>query len=436
LIHILPSLCWQNNRLDFQLGRFMPSTAPLQILLFRDREDVDMLPYEEAIVRALQGGKEAGGYLVSGEDLGIQLRVFSGAPQVEHTAPQVKRTAAQTLDSFCHTLTVVLIDHALLKKDDGALWDWLSDCWEHADASNGRHGMLAVPMEERTGEEFCGKREPLETLQLLQVHVLGEKAIRPAMLALRVLHESRILLADALPLTQPPGCPPGFLRLFISHAKIDGLPLAQALRYQIKTIGWLQGFYDADDLPAGRNWQKELERGVGSSLIVMLRTEIYDSRHWCQKEVLWADEYATPAVLVEARTELQHSAGSLPLERVPVVRIPDGNLVRVLFFALREGLRFLHFMRRVEEMKRTGDLPDPVELRVFSFSPSMPALLRACQSIMSSKAPAETPSLILYPDPTLRAGVYEAALALVEKYSPQTRLVTPNTLAATKGDVP
>jgi hypothetical protein len=404
----------------------MPATAPLQVLLFRHTGDTDVLPYEEAIVRAFQGGKEAGGYLATGDDLGIQLQVFSGAPAVE-------QTPAQMLDSFCHTLTIVLIDRVLLKESDQALWDWLSEGWEHIDASDGRHAILAVPMDERVGEDFSSKRPALGNIQLRQIHELGEKAIRPAMLALRVLHQSRILLATALSLTPPPGCPPGFLRLFISHAKIDGLPLALALRYQIKAIGWLQSFYDADDLPAGSNWQKELELGVGSSLIVMLRTEVYDSRYWCQKEVLWADEYATPAVLVEARTGLNHPAGFLPLDRVPAVRIPDGNLVRVLFLALREGLRFLHFMRRVEEMKRNGVIPNPVELRVFSFPPSMSALLRACQSIASSGVAKETPRLILYPDPTLRAGLYEAAMALVEKYAPQTRLVTPNTLAATKG---
>jgi TIR domain len=395
-------------------------------MLFRAAGDTDMFPYEEAIVRALQGGKEAGGYLVSGEDLGIQLQIFSEAPQAE-------LSVSQMLDSFCHTLTVILIDPKFTKEGDAALWEWLADCWGRVDGSNGRHAIVAVAMDEKSGEDFYGKRQPLQELQLLQVYALGEKALRPAMLALRVLHESRILLANALALTPPPGSPRGFLRLFISHAKIDGLPLAQALRYQIKTIGWLQSFYDADDLPAGSNWQRELERGVGSSLIVMLRTEIYDSRHWCQKEVLWADEYATPAVLVEARTGLQHSAGSLPFERVPVVRIPDGNLVRVLFLALREGLRFLHFMRRVEEMKRSGELPTPLEMRVFSYPPSMSALLRACHSIGISNSSPTTPSLILYPDPTLRAGVYEAGLALVEKYSPGTRLVTPNTLVALKG---
>jgi hypothetical protein len=45
-------------------------------LLFRHSEDVDASRYE-AIVRAVQGGKEAGNYLATGEDMGIQLVVFS-----------------------------------------------------------------------------------------------------------------------------------------------------------------------------------------------------------------------------------------------------------------------------------------------------------------------------------------------------------------------
>jgi hypothetical protein len=288
-------------------------------------------------------------------------------------------------------------------------------------------------MEERQAVAVAGKRAALGTLQMRSIQAFGERAIRPAMLALLMLHECRLLLSPAAPLPTAGGQPPGHLRLFISHAKIDGLPLAQALRHQIKSIGWLSSFYDAEDLPAGCNWQHELERGVGSSLIIMLRTEVYDSRYWCQQEVRWADEYATPAVLVDARTGLNHPAGALPFDRVPMVRIPDGNLMRILFVALREGLRFLLFMRQVEEMKRTGELPNQVELRVFSFAPSMPALLRACRSLATATAPPEVPRIILYPDEPLRAGVFEAAQALVAAYAPGARLVTPNTLAATKG---
>lgn len=397
----------------------MSATAPLQLIIFRNEADKDVAPFEDAVVRAFQGGKEAGGYLATGDDLGIQLEIFSGLPP---------SSVAHTLDSFSHTLTLVLVDTDFLAQSGDALWDWLAQCSSHTSASNGRHTMLVVAMEERLGDRFAKKRPTLSTLQWRPVHGLGERAIRPAMLALLVLHECRVLLANALPTVA--GNPPGYLRLFISHAKIDGLPLAHALKYQIKSIDWLRSFYDADDLPAGCNWQRELERGVGSSLIIMLRTEAYDSRHWCQQEVMWADEYATPAVLVEARTGLNHPGGALPFDRVPAVRIPDGNLMRILFLALREGLRFLHFMRLIEEMERRGDLPR-MERRVFSFPPSMPGLLRACRSIAAAKTP--TNALILYPDPPLRTGVYEAAQALVAAYSPGTQLVTPNTLAALKG---
>jgi hypothetical protein len=404
----------------------MPAAAPLQIILLRHRDDQDVTRYEEAVLRAFQGGKEAGEYLATGEDLGIQMEVFMDTP------PQ---PANSMLDAFCHTLTVVFVDRAILDKSTAPLWVWLVRCWTHTDASRGRHAMIAVAMDERIGRAFSVKRPELESLQLLQTYTLGEHAIRPAMLALRILHECRLLLAGALPVTS--GQRAGHLRLFISHAKMDGLPLAHALKHQIETLGWLEDFYDVDDLPAGRNWQRELEQGVGSSLIIMLRTEGYDGRYWCKQEVLWADEYATPAVLVEARTNLNHPAGVLPFDRVPTVRIPDGNLLRILFLALREGLRFLYFSRRVLEMKRSGALPTPLELRIFSFPPSMSALLRACRSLKDSTEPAATPRMILYPDPPLRAGLYEAAQALVASYAPDgSRLVTPNTLAATSGATP
>ena len=401
----------------------MATPAPLEVLIFRHADDSDVDQYQESILRALQGGRDVRNYLATGEDLGIQIEVFKGPPALG---------AAEVLDSFCHTVTVVLADRALLENGSDPLWDWLADCWNHTSASNGRHAVLVVALDERVGSAFLGKRADFANLQLLQVHSLGEPAIRPAMFSLLLLHECRVRLSEAL--IPSLGFDAGHLKLFISHAKMDGLPLARALKIQIGELAWLPKFYDADDLPPGSDWQAELEKSVGASLIVILRTEEYDNRHWCQQEVLWADEYATPAVLVDARTSLNHPAGTLPLERVPTVRIPDGNLLRILFLALREGLRFLHFMRRVEEMKRSGACPFPVELRVFSFQPSMTALLRACRKLADSTQAVDVPRLILYPDPPLRVGAYEAANALVSSYGPPgTRLVTPNTLAATKG---
>src|SRR5260370_1285602 len=132
----------------------MPTTAPLQLLLFRNAGDSDVLPYEEAIVRAFQGGKDPGGYLATGDDLGIQLEVFSGAPISD-------RSVAETLDSFSHTLTVVLIDREMLSSGSDALWDWLAECWTKthgpataAGAFRGRCGSAGRP----NGEKGPGGR--------------------------------------------------------------------------------------------------------------------------------------------------------------------------------------------------------------------------------------------------------------------------------------
>jgi len=98
----------------------MSASAPLQVLLFRHEDDYDVTRYENAVLRAFQGGKEAGEYLTTGEDLGIQLEVFSVAPP---------EPATGTLDAFCHTAVVVFIDRALLDKSDDSLWEWLVECW-------------------------------------------------------------------------------------------------------------------------------------------------------------------------------------------------------------------------------------------------------------------------------------------------------------------
>lgn len=403
----------------------MATSDPLRVLILRYAADVDLAAYEEALLRAFQGGRETGGYLASGEDLRVQVEIFRAAPPAR---------ASDMLDAFCHTLVIVLVDRAL-NHGDSALWDWIQACWAHVRGSDGRHAALALPLDERTREIFAQKRPGMDALQIRPAHDFGEVAIRPGLFALFGLHQARLLLARGLSVNVATAEDAAHLRLFISHAKIDGLPLAQALKHQIDQLAWLRRFYDADDIPTGSDWKRELEEGVGSSLIVMLRTDVYDGRHWCQEEVRWSDEYATPAVLVDARTTLHFPAGTLPFDRVPTVRIPDGNLMRVLVLAVRESVRFLLFKRRVEAMKTSGMLPDPVDLRVFCFPPSMAALLRTAHALATA-ARTGVPQLIVYPDPPLRTGAYEAAHALVAAVAPQAQLVTPDTLAVTAGVVP
>lgn len=399
----------------------VPSRPPLQVMVFADFADADAKAFADAMLAAISSGRSGGAYVPSLDDLGIEYKSFD-AGVVPAASPE------QMLRDFQHSLVVVLVSQGLTGSREVRFWAWLGACFEQVQRSEGVHRAVSVLLDERTHGVFTNRHPALGRPQAMAAHTLGEREIRPAMFALWTLHECRLLLA---PRGGASGKPLGFMRLFISHAKLDGLPLAMALKHQIQQLPWLNSFYDADDLPPGSDWQAELEAAVGSSVIVILRTDYYDQRYWCQQEVLWSESYATPAILIEARTGLNHSVGSLPFDRAPIVRIPDGNLLRIVFLAVREGLRFLYFSARVEEMKRTGELPAGAELRVFCVAPSMPALLRACQFFAATPGKTAATQIILYPDPPLRAGMREAALALVEKHAPGTQLLTPLTLATT-----
>ena len=392
------------------------STSPLQVVLFLDPSDETSLDIQRSLVAALTGARDSTLYLPTAEDLGIQLRVFSAK-----TAPLP--SPKEVLADFEHTVFIGLFGFKFLKHTKSGLWRWLDAAAKSSSPKDGLHRFLPFLIDENAKGEIVKKAPSLDLLQFKPVHEFGERALRASLLTLRVLHELRLVLTP----TQADGALAP-MQIFISHAKVDGLPLAQSRKHQIAQLPWLSKFYDAEDIPTGADWREKLEEGVASSIVVMFRTEHYDQRHWCQQEVLWADEYAVPAVLVDARTGLNHPAGTLPFDRLPALRIPDGNLLRVLFIALREGLRYLLFHAKVEAMKRAGQIPPRAIMKVFCCAPSMPALYRACQLLAQDKK--RVPKLILYPDPPLRVGSLEAALALVKQHAPRVRLATPQGLAA------
>src|SRR5258706_1897212 len=393
-------------------SRSISTKPPLQLLLLRDKRDVEMLPFEEAVEKAMKGGAQTSGYIATGEDLGVEIRKFDIAPKLRGPLPTL-------MDGACHTLVIALVGPALTADIESRRF--LAKVWSYIRSRN-QHSLLIFTDSEATAHDLLSAVPSLSSNLIVPVDQLAERALRAAFVSLRVLHVARKRLAEALHGRRGTK----FLTLFISHAKLDGLPLAQSLKHLITTLPWLEGFYDARDLAGISDWEAVLEDAAKSSLLVILRTENYEQRPWCQKETLWAEEAAAPTVLVEARPGLAYPAGELPLERMPSVRIPDGNLYRILHAALRENLRYLLFQRRVQEMAASRTIPAGIKLVVFSYPPSMSALLKACQDIKLAKA------IIIYPDPPLRRGLYEAATALVSAAAPKAKLVTPTTLAASK----
>ena len=336
----------------------------------------------------------------------LEMRVFQTAPA---------EPAADFLDATLHTVVVVLVDEALLADADAV--KWLIACAQHVEASARRHTFVAVPFGEEAQERWIALSPAIAGLQALPWALLDpEPAGRRDQMALQTLHQ--LIRTVSRPVFRQYGWK---LRTFLSHAKLDGFQLAQSLRHFLGRQQWLESFYDARDIEAGSSWKDELREGVAHSVLLVLRTDAYDRRLWCRQEVRWADTFAVPRVVVDARSSLVYPGADLGLEACPTVRVPDGNLARILFALLQAALRSALFQRRVWELRSLGHLPaGDQDVRTLAVSPSIDAVTHACAELGAATA---TPRFVVYPDPPLRAGLREAAEALVGNVG--ARLRTP-----------
>ena len=117
----------------------------------------------------------------------------------------------------------------------------------------------------------------------------------------------------------------GRLTVFISHTKralpapAEGTAELITLVRQVIANTRLREFFDASDLQPGRDWETELQSKAATSALVAIRTDLYSSREWCQREILLAKNAGMPIVTMDA-LQIGEERGSFLMDHVP--RIP------------------------------------------------------------------------------------------------------------------
>jgi len=108
-----------------------------------------------------------------------------------------------------------------------------------------------------------------------------------------VARELSALSEPGTPLGNPnrePALPPP-IKVFISHAKAEGVHKAEALRNVILGNGQPQAFYDESDLPIGYEFEHLLSdaagegQGAETQAMVIVFFDTYPSCPWCQREI-------------------------------------------------------------------------------------------------------------------------------------------------------
>jgi hypothetical protein len=396
------------------------------LLICREGDSQPAKDLAEAIQNAFRGNVTgADSYLATISDLPVPIRNFSQCP--------TDFLPDRFLDQALHTLVVLLVDEKM--KADKEWASWIRKCEQHVAGSAGRHQIIALCATGPLKKSFTLiKHQPdkrysekigYDDLQKNEELAFGEHAERPAWFALYILQACRHLLARAV-FDCGADKEKLKLKLFISHAKKDSLPLANSIRSALNQKEYFATWYDAEDLAGVDDWRQAIEDGVNNSVVIVLRTEQYDTRPWCRQEFVWADQCAVPIVCVEARNSLEYAADALAASRVPTVRIPDGNLFRILFLALKEGLRIMQLERCLLQLRETHvGVRKARERLLIPYTPNLRNLAYAAKVIAGRRGRSRAGyNVVLYADPPLAPELYQASKSYIEQQCGMTYLLT------------
>jgi len=213
------------------------------------------------------------------------------------------------------------------------------------------------------------------------------------------------------------------VRVFLSHAKRDGLEITTNVRRHLHEKAKLDDFFDAADIPDGARFAEFISETAGSlPVLLAIHTDSYGSREWCRLEVLEAKRRRVPIVVLSA-IQIGEARSFPYIGNVPVVCWRDeSSLPAVVGALLGEVLRDRYFPERVRAICRQRGIS--LEHEVFTYPPE---LLTVLSYRVDTLAAGGTVGRYLYPDPPL--GVEE--LLLLNQLDPEIDPVTPTVLWAT-----
>lgn len=114
------------------------------------------------------------------------------------------------------------------------------------------------------------------------------------------------------------------LKIFLSHAKDgkNGLHIAKQLKRLIDD-STLTRFFDSNDIAPGYRFDDEIINNIKESSVIIINSDIYSSRYWCQREIQTAKELERPIIEVDLIDEAMDRkfpfAGNVPVIRVNAI---------------------------------------------------------------------------------------------------------------------
>jgi hypothetical protein len=188
------------------------------------------------------------------------------------------------------------------------------------------------------------------------------------------------------------------LKLFLSHCKAGntGVRYATALKRYIDDSNMTR-FFDVNEISPGFSFESEISQHIASSTLVILETDEYSSRYWCQREVLLAKQLSRPIIVVNCLDSFvdrilpaSSNVPSLHVEACSDLSLDD--ILRILITALLESLRCTYAHKKLEGFKLARWIPS--ESLVLARPPEI-------QQVVELKREGTTINKICYPEPPM-----------------------------------
>lgn len=361
----------------------MSRRTPVQIVVLRNSAEAKTKRYLDLLRIAFEGAAPRSGeptdYLDDAIDLGIH--VLAPPLPAGWSDQQIQRL----LGAAEHSV-VVRLDPLEPKQQEDAdrLCDALPD--------------LSICIAETLPEPTAAEDIQLSHTEAGEI----EPGMHPITVTLLALERTRQLLQGK---KEP-------LLFFISHAKIDGVPIVISLvslldrlqRHLPVGVEGFEYFYDAQDIRTGSAWRNVLQKNAERSVLVAMRTEEYERRHWCQQEYLWAERKHAPILVVDLRHRQYHDGAQLALGSAPSVRVGDGNLIRILLHAIAVHLRALRARYQLRARFPRASAAD-----AWVYLPRFPNEINLQSALEDLGSPPE--GRIVHPNPRLPAAHRDALIA-------------------------
>lgn len=238
---------------------------------------------------------------------------------------------------------------------------------------------------------------------------------------------------------------PQRVKVFVSHTKrlstIEETTVSSLVNLVRDVISRtrLDEFFDAQDLQPNEDWAPALVAAASTGALLAVRTDLYSSRPWCQREVLTAKRMGMPVVILDALTTGEER-GSFVMDHVP--RLPGrqdaavwrrDDVVRVLGQLVDECLKRV-LWRNQHEIATAAGLP--VEIDWWASHAPEPATFAAwLDGLDDLAAKRKDPIVVLHPDPPLGPDERDVLLqiARLANLHDEIKFLTPRGLAARGG---